>query len=107
MDLVRIKPSPETDRLGLAGKLGHVQGFSTPSMLTAVTNKAVQVIGTLTEDHAVSVSFDDTGEQLWFVDDLLEYLDHDPTLEVTVGGRRLFYTPDGRWQEIERANEVG
>jgi hypothetical protein len=92
--LVRIKSVPETDRLGLSGKLGHIYGFTTPSS----TNPAV--IGELLEDYALSVYFEDTGQQLWFAHQLLEYLDHDPSLEATIGGRRLFYTSDGRWEEV-------
>ena len=97
MDLVRIKSSPETDRLGLSGKLGHIRGFTTPS----VTNPTV--IGDLREDYALSVYFEDNEQQLWLADQLLEYLDHDPGLEATIGGRRLFYTPDGRWEEATQS----
>lgn len=99
MDLVRVKTNPETDRLGLSGKLGHVYGFTTPSS----TNPTV--IGKLCEDYAVNVYFEDTREQLWFAAQLLEYLDHDPSLEATIGGKRLFYTSDGRWEEVVRVPE--
>ena len=60
----------------------------------------VDVIGDLSEDFAASVFFEDTGDQLWFADSVLEFLDHDPSLEATIGGRRMFYTSDGRWQEV-------
>jgi hypothetical protein len=100
MDLVRIRRSPETDRLGLSGKLGHVYGFTTPSVLKNVSRTPVQFIGELHEDYAESVYFEDTGEHLWFAYQLLEHLDHDPGLEPTIGGRRLFYTSDGRWEEV-------
>lgn len=100
MDLVRIKGSPETDRLGLSGKIGHIYGFTTPS----VTNPSV--IGDLREDYALNVYFEDTRQQLWFAHQLIEYLDHDPSLEATIGGRRrLFYTSDGRWEEIAHNGE--
>jgi hypothetical protein len=94
MQLVRIKRSSETERLGLAGRIGEDCGFTTPSVT------GVSVIGDLREDYARSILFADTDEQLWFAEHLLEYLDHDPSLEVTICGKRVFYTSDGRWQEV-------
>ena len=94
VQLIRIKASPETDRLKLTGKIGSYYGFTTPSVT------GVDVIGDLGEDFAASVFFEDTGDQLWFADSVLEFLDHDPSLEGTIGGRRMFYTSDGRWQEV-------
>lgn len=94
MQLIRIKASPETDRLNLTGRIGGYWGFTTPSA------SGVDVIGDLTEDFAANVFFEDTGEEFWFAAGVLEFLDHDPSLEATIGGRRMFYTSDGRWQEV-------
>lgn len=94
MQLVRIKESPETKRLGLAGKIGEVWGWTTPS------SSRVSVVGEVAEDYAVSIHFEDISEAFWLSPELLERLDHHPGLEATIGGKRIFYTPDARWQEV-------
>lgn len=94
MQLVRVRRTPETEKLGLAGEIGEIYGFTTPSV-TGVT-----VIGDDGQDFAESVFFEKTGEQLWFAEAALDYLDHDPSLEITMGGKRMFYD-QGRWREIE------
>ena len=94
MQLVRIRQSPETEQLGLAGKIGEVYGFTTPS------HSGVTVVGELQADFAVSVFFEETRQQHWFAEDLLEMLDHDPGLVANIGGKKMFYRY-GRWQQIE------
>jgi len=94
--LARIKIAPETEKLGLAGKIGEVWGFTTPS------SSAESVVGVPFTDYAENIFFPDTKQELWFAEHLIEHVDHDPALEITIGGKRLFYTSDGRWQQIEQ-----
>ena len=65
-DMVRVKNTPETERLGLAGLSGPVFGQTIPS------SSGADVIGSPNKDYAISVFFEDRGVQLWFAEDLLE-----------------------------------
>lgn len=93
--LVRIRVTPETERLGLAGKIGVSYGFTTPSVTGVIP------IGELQIDFAESIFFEDTRQQLWFAKQLIEDLDHDPSLEIKIAGRRMFYTSTGQWQLVD------
>ncbi|HEY1975305.1 MAG TPA: hypothetical protein VGG89_02000 [Candidatus Baltobacteraceae bacterium] len=68
-------------------------------------SSGASVIGELYEDYAENIFFKDLGEERWFAKHLLEYLDHDPSLEATIGGKRVFYTPDGRWQQVATSDD--
>jgi hypothetical protein len=68
-DLVRIVKTPETERAGLAGLVGHVAGETQPSV------SGVQVIGGTGDDFALDVRFDGRAETHWFALDLVEFLD--------------------------------
>ena len=73
---VRIKRTTETENKGLADKAGEVYGQSTPSMMD------FKVIGTLTEDVAINVHFDDLNESFWFAKDLIEHIDNGQGAEI-------------------------
>lgn len=77
---VRIKRTPETEDKGLADKEGEVYGQTTPSMME------FEVIGTLTEDIAINVHFEELGESFWFAEDLIEHLDKGEGTEITLDG---------------------
>src|SRR5260370_42708500 len=79
-DNVRIRTTDLTSELKLAGLVGHVYGQTTP----CATN--VEVIGEIKTDYAVNVYFDDLRESFWFAEDLLEFVDHGPGLEMTLEG---------------------
>ncbi|MEI4505720.1 hypothetical protein WBQ88_06760 [Sphingopyxis sp. CCNWLW253] len=94
-DRVRIRRTEETERLGLAGREGQVFGHTTPS----VTD--VAVVGTLSEDYAVNVHFDELDEGFWFADDLVEMIDHAPGTVIALEGQDAEWVrlPNGEWQE--------
>lgn len=66
-DKVRIKTAPATDAIGIAERSGVVTGMTTPSVTQ------VMVVGDATDDCAVSVLFEDTGEQLWVAPELVAH----------------------------------
>ncbi|TCK64676.1 hypothetical protein DFQ05_2659 [Winogradskyella wandonensis] len=92
---VRIKSTPETENKGLAGKEGEVFGQTTPSMMD------VEVIGSLTEDIAINVHFEDLNESFWFAEDLIENLDNGQGTEITIDGVGKKWTKgeNGEWIE--------
>jgi len=92
-DRVRIRESPETLAVGVAGLEGEVYGFTTPS------TTGVQVIGGAPDDYALNVSLTPTDATLWFHPDLLEFLHHNAGAEVVVGNKRLVRQTDGNWIE--------
>jgi hypothetical protein len=94
-DKVRIRSSSATEALGIAGKTGLVYGTTTPSVT------GVRVVGNSIEDHAISVTLDGRNDQLWFPDDLVEFVDHQPGTTVSVAGRRLIRDENGEWREVK------
>ncbi len=93
-DNVRIRSTPETERLSLAGRQGTVSGFTTPSVT------GVEVIGSPPEDYALAVMFEDAPVQdAWFAADLVEFIDHAPGTEIRVGNIKAVRNADGTWNE--------
>ena len=92
---VRILSDPVTDERGFAGKVGEVYGQTTPS----VTNPVV--IGTPLKDYAVSVFFEDSQEQHWFPEHLVELLDHNPGATIRLDGvdKEWVRNAHGGWDE--------
>jgi hypothetical protein len=89
--IVRIATTPATQRLGYAGALGVVMGFTTPSVT------GVEVVGDSDEDLALGVSFDEL-EDAWFAPGLLDKVDLQPGTEVRIGAWRFIATADGEWK---------
>lgn len=92
-DRVRVRESPETLAAGIALLEGEVYGFTTPS------TTGVQAIGGAPDDYALSISLASTDVTVWLRPDLVEFLDHNPGVEVVVGGKRLIRQADGSWLE--------
>ena len=91
-DNVRIRATAETERLGYAGRSGVCFGFTTPSV-TGVT-----VIGDVGEDYALNVNFGrDEPDPAWFAADLVEFIDHAPGTEISIGGKAFVRRADGTW----------
>ncbi|MEL7270831.1 MAG: hypothetical protein AAGL34_14760 [Bacteroidota bacterium] len=97
---VRIKKTPETEDKGLAGREGIIQGHTTPSIMD------IEVIGTLTEDFAINVQFDELKKSYWFAEDLIEILDNGQGAEITIKGDDKKWIKDkkGRWTEEKAEN---
>lgn len=96
-DNVRIRRTPETEAAGCAGLAGQVYGFTTPSILEET------VIGTLADDFALNVFFEDRGTSAWFAPELLEFVDHGAGTELTAGEnptKKFVRTAAGGWDEI-------
>ena len=79
-DRVRIHATAAAIAAGVAGLVGDVVGFCTPSAA------GVAVIGTKTEDHAVKVSFKEKEGEFWFSKEQIEILDRTPASGNKVAG---------------------
>jgi hypothetical protein len=92
---VRIKSSPETDKMGLTGKVGKVYGETTPSVMD------FEIIGSPKRDYALNVYFEDLKESFWFDEELLEQLDNAVGSTITLDGINKQWTKDenGMWNE--------
>ena len=95
-DNVRIRVTPATEAAGVAGRIGNVAGFTTPSMT------GVEVIGEVKEDLAFSVMFENPQIQLWFAPELLEFVDHAPGQEIEIGKTKLIRRADGGWDKVSK-----
>ena len=93
-DNVRIVQTPDTERLGYAGKLGVCRGFTTPSVT------GVEVVGEADDDFALAVRFDDLDSEVWFSVDLVDLVDHAPGTTISVGDSySAVRRADGSWKE--------
>lgn len=92
---VKIKRTPETEEKGLADKIGEVYGQTTPSMMD------FEIIGTLKEDVAINVHFEELGESFWFAEDLLDFINNGQGTEITLDGVDKKWTKgtNGEWIE--------
>jgi hypothetical protein len=95
-DNVRILRTTETERLGVAEKIGNVYGETTPS------DTKVKVIGKLESDYALHVYFDTLDVSYWFAPQMLEFVGHAPGTEIHVHGSpfKSVRQPDGSWKDI-------
>lgn len=90
-DHVRIRHLPQTEATGLAGLTGQVYGQTTPSVTS------VNVIGEDNSDYAINVFFQDRNESFWFVASLVEFIDHAPGTQITVGAKEFIRSENGEW----------
>ncbi|HEX3466808.1 MAG TPA: hypothetical protein VHT05_01780 [Candidatus Elarobacter sp.] len=83
-----------TAEKGLAGRIGAVHGWTTPS------STGVDVIGSAESDYALSVQFEGRDGSLWFSEDLLEFVDHGAGTTVTLDGadKKWVRTESGSWE---------
>ncbi len=95
-DNVRILRTSETERLGIADKIGNVYGETTPS------ETSVDVIGKLTSDYALNVYFDFLDANYWFAPHMLEFVSHAPGTEVHIHGSafKSVHQRDGTWKQV-------
>jgi hypothetical protein len=105
-DHVRVRTTPKTQELGLAGVAGHVYGETTPSVTK------VEVIGEILEDYAINVFFEDRKESFWLTPELIEFIDHAPGTEIRLDGvpKRWVRSSSGEWvesyaEDSQRANK--
>jgi hypothetical protein len=98
-DNVRVRRTPETEGVGLAGLTGEVRGETTPSLM------GIEVIGEDKDDFAFNVFIEDRDEAYWFAPDLLEFIDHAVGTEMWVEGdsKKWVRTADGNWEESQVA----
>jgi hypothetical protein len=93
---VRIRITPATEAAGVAGRIGNVAGFTTPSMT------GVEVIGEIKDNLAFSVMFNSPQVQLCFASELLEFVDHASGLEIQIGKTKLIRRADGGWDKVSQ-----
>jgi hypothetical protein len=96
-DNARVRATPLTRELGLAGMVGQVYGETTPS----ITN--VEVIGESLEDYAVNVFFDERKESFWFAPELIEFVGHAVGTEIRLDGvpKKWVRAASGEWAESD------
>lgn len=92
---VKIKSTPETEKLSLAEKTGDVFGQTTPSITE------VKVIGKTEKDFAINVYFEDLKNSYWFDEELVETVDNVTGSVITLDGVDKKWTKDsnGNWIE--------
>ena len=98
-DRVRVKATNETERLGLARLIGQIYGWTTPS------STGVSVIGSLAQDHAINVHFEETNADFWFSEDLLELVDHGAGTVIAIDEAETEWVrlQNGEWEERPRS----
>jgi hypothetical protein len=95
-DKVRIRSAAVTDAMGVTGQTGIVYGGTTPSVTR------VEVIGDISDDHAIAVKIEGRAESLWFAENLLEFIDHQSGMTMSIAGRHFVRDEHGEWHEAEQ-----
>jgi hypothetical protein len=97
-DRVRIRPTAETEAAGIAGRSGVVYGMTTVSVT------GVEVLGSPTEDVALNIGIDKSERTVWLAPVLVEFLDHNAGVTLTLDGVPKKWTRDssGTWVESPR-----
>ena len=93
-DRARISPTEETESLRMAGLTGVVQGLTTPSVTRVEVGKS-------SKDLAICVLLDGQATQLWFAEELLEFVDHGAGITTEIVGHKLMRDERGEWREIK------
>jgi hypothetical protein len=88
-DRVRIRLTEATETLGIGGRIAIVNGLTTPSVT------GVEVIGTSSKDLAIAVTLEGQTRQLWFAEEVLEFVDHGAGTTVEIPGRKLIRDEHG------------
>jgi hypothetical protein len=94
-DRVRIRFTEATETLGIAGQMGIVNGRTTPSVT------GVEIIGKSAKDLAIAVTLEVQTKQLWFAEEVLEFVDHGPGTTIETQGRTLIRDEHGHWREVK------
>jgi hypothetical protein len=92
-DNVCIKDTPLTRENGLAGERGVVYGITTPSAT------GISFIGTSKQDVAFNIHFEHRKGEFWFAPELVQFVDHNAGLTVTIGEKELIRRSDGGWDK--------
>jgi len=100
-DKVRVRASSCTERDGIAGQIGIVYGFTTPSQTE------VKVVGDTNADYAIAVMIEGKGSPIWITEELVEFLDHQPGTAVQIGNHRLIRDEQGQWREVDPNLNIG
>ena len=98
-DNVRVRSTPETGFLGLAGKIGQVYGHTTPIVT------CIKYIGETQQDLAFNVFFKDRNEAFWFAPELLEFIDPGAGTEVQMGSKEWVRTEFGEWRKTKKSSK--
>lgn len=93
-DRVRIRLTETTETLGIAGQMGIVNGRTIPSVT------GVEVIGNSSKDFAIAVTLEAQTKQLWFAEEVLEFVDHGAGTTIETHGRKLIRDEHGHWREV-------
>lgn len=94
-DRVRIRLTEATLTLGISGQMGIVNGRTSPSIT------CVEVIGKSSNDLAIAVTLEAQTKQLWFAEEVLEFVDHGAGTTVEISGRKLLRDEYGDWRELK------
>ena len=79
-DIARVLSTDETEKRGVAGKIGTVYGETLPS-----SSGVSDIVGDPKRDRAYNVFFDDLDEGFWFADNLIELVESNPNTKSWIG----------------------
>jgi hypothetical protein len=96
-DRVRIRTTSETEAAGVAGQIGMIMGFTTPSL--GYVSDAI--LGAVIDDTAVAVTLEGEATSRWFSTDLIEFVDHAPDTTIRVGDVEMRRDVDGSWTKLD------
>ncbi|MGD2269429.1 MAG: hypothetical protein PVI06_03440, partial [Desulfobacterales bacterium] len=97
-DAVRIRSTPETRSLGLAGKKGRVYGHTMPFVT------CIKYIGETQQDLAFNVFFEELKQAFWFAPELLESAGHISETEAREVSKKWGRIESGEWKKVKNSS---
>ena len=94
-DLVRVRTTPVTEAAGVAGRVGTIHGWTTPSL-----GYADHVIGDPIDDVALAVHLGGKDPAVWLTPDLVEFVSYQAGQTMGVAGHTYVRKADGDWEEV-------
>ena len=101
-DVVRINRNELTEKAGVAGFIGAVNGFSTPSC------SDLNVIGDEADKCAVKLHLEVQQKDIWINPELLKHVDHAAGTVVHINGlsKKMQRNSSGEWIEVMKAKPI-
>jgi hypothetical protein len=91
-DTVRVVSSSDAPK-ELSGRVGQVYGQTSPSAT------GIKVIGKMVSDTAYNVQFPEIKGIFWLAPKLLEFVDHAPDTQISIGKKSFIRNASGEWEE--------
>jgi RNase P/RNase MRP subunit p29 len=97
---VRVIKVPQTESSGIAGRIGNLAGFTTPS------RTGIEILGVAEHDIAFNVTFQNPDDSAWLAPEYLEFIGRTSALEIDIYGKRWSWRAEGTLNQRPQEQEI-